>query len=233
MEGTQWICKYCRNVFITKSKYDSQYKKEHQEQTKNSITRSEDGLFVCECGKGYPVLGSLTRHKQRYDGQKAEMVSNVKSATQEMEDMRLEGLPLELDMRHKIIICTGCCISLPMEWVCSHLKGQHEITTRIDEVQTVVQVVEEEEGGLTVSQAKEWLSETWILNELVKGIPVVDGWKCQICFYSCVNLRAMKNHFSKMHIRDSWQQDTSRCKVQCVFQGQLQKYIVVEDNGDV
>jgi len=239
MEAAQWICKHCGDVFTTKGKYQSHYRREHQQQIKNNrskeitgISRSEDGLFVCECGKRYQVLQSLSRHKQTCEGQEAEMTTAVESATQEMQDLRLEELPLKLEMKYKIIICTICCIGFPLEWVCSHLKGKHGISTTIEDVQEMVQVAEEQEG-LSASQAKKWLLETWILNEPVKGIPVVGGWECQMCTYSCVHLKVMKNHFSKKHSGESWQQDTAQCKVQSVFQGRLQKCMIVEDDTDV
>ena len=74
MEATQWICKHCGNVFTTRGKYQSHYRREHQQEVKNKtsegdtkVARAANSLFVCECGKEYQLPQSLTKHKQKCD----------------------------------------------------------------------------------------------------------------------------------------------------------------------
>ena len=59
---------------------------------------------------------------------------SVHSGREEMDEMSTERLPLKLDERYNMIVCTGCCIGLPVEWVCSHLKEQHGVIAKMEEV---------------------------------------------------------------------------------------------------
>ena len=64
------ICSHCGESFSSKGKYDSHYKREHQNQMKSQrntfITRSQDGKFVCACRKGFKISPSLQRHQKAY-----------------------------------------------------------------------------------------------------------------------------------------------------------------------
>jgi hypothetical protein len=64
------ICKHCNEVFITKGIYNTHYRNKHQEKVKLNIigkemielTKSEEGKFICKCGKQFAIGQSFQRH---------------------------------------------------------------------------------------------------------------------------------------------------------------------------
>jgi len=59
-------CDHCGADFTSKGLYQSHYIQNHQNQIKTSnndyIERSENGKFICTCGKGLKLGQSLQRH---------------------------------------------------------------------------------------------------------------------------------------------------------------------------
>src|SRR4051794_17452236 len=68
----QWKCRSCTNTFNTRGRRDAHYKREHQTETsaasrnyeKRSTGRTEQGKFVCTCGKNFWRAYSLRQHEQ-------------------------------------------------------------------------------------------------------------------------------------------------------------------------
>src|SRR5271154_6479331 len=68
----KWNCSHCTRNFDSRGKRDAHTRKEHQklchtldlsDQSK-SVQRSEEGKFVCSCGKGFWRAQSLQRHSK-------------------------------------------------------------------------------------------------------------------------------------------------------------------------
>ena len=59
-------CIYCQEIFSSKKTYDSHYLQKHQTQIKINmetiVSRSENGKFICICGKEFELGKSLKRH---------------------------------------------------------------------------------------------------------------------------------------------------------------------------
>jgi len=59
-------CTYCDEIFSSKGKYQNHYKKKHQNQIQldegMTVLRSEDGKFICQCGKEFELGKSLKHH---------------------------------------------------------------------------------------------------------------------------------------------------------------------------
>lgn len=63
--ANMWSCRHCTEIFDTKGKRDSHYKKFHQESTKDTtIQRNKDGKFVCTCETNFTTLGALHKHQK-------------------------------------------------------------------------------------------------------------------------------------------------------------------------
>ena len=60
------ICIHCNEIFTLKWQYQNHYKKKHQNEVKidneMTVSRSENGKFICICGKGFELGKSLIRH---------------------------------------------------------------------------------------------------------------------------------------------------------------------------
>ena len=71
-QAKETTCKHCDEVFPSKGKYQSHYRRVHQNevkinnynQKKTSVHRSEEEKFVCICNKGYDIWQSLHRHQR-------------------------------------------------------------------------------------------------------------------------------------------------------------------------
>ena len=71
-QAKETTCKHCDEVFPSKGKYQSHYRRVHQieieisrsNQDQALIYRTEDEKFVCVCGKDYYVRQSLYRHQK-------------------------------------------------------------------------------------------------------------------------------------------------------------------------
>jgi len=59
MPRSEWICNTCGKGFETKGKRDNHREREHRRKT-----RSENGKFVCKCGRDYGLASSLRRHQK-------------------------------------------------------------------------------------------------------------------------------------------------------------------------
>ena len=82
---------------------------------------------------------------------------------------------------------------------------------------------------ISVPEIEYWLTETWIIQRPVAGIPVQQGLSCKLCNYSAGNRDVMKTHFSNAHKGSKWSDFMEESKVQSLFKGQLKKLIQVED----
>jgi hypothetical protein len=138
-------------------------------------------------------------------------------------------LPLSLDPLYNLIVCNHCCIALPWEWVRSHLKEQHAIDTTEELVSDFLGL---QDSALTVQQVKDW-RESVVVGKAVQDIPVIKGYRCNLCNYSVAAKKGMKNHFSEIHKGYKRAKYSEDCKVQLVFHGSLRKYIQVEDDEDM
>jgi len=73
-------CIYCQEIFSSKKTYDSHYLQKHQTQikinTETIVSRSENGKFICICGKEFELGKSLKRHYE----------TCLKVHTRELED---------------------------------------------------------------------------------------------------------------------------------------------------
>ena len=76
---------------------------------------------------------------------------------------------------------------------------------------------------MTITEAKDWLNDTWTIPHIIPGIPLSNGWICFLCQYSCIEKNSMRTHCSVEHKGlNTFSQSTS-CKVQKIFKGQLEK----------
>ena len=57
---------HCNESFLLREKYESHYLQKHQNQIKiddeMTVSRSENGKFICICGKEFELGKSLKRH---------------------------------------------------------------------------------------------------------------------------------------------------------------------------
>ncbi len=60
------ICIHCNEIFTLKWQYQNHYKKKHQNEVKidneMTVSRSENGKFICICEKTFELGKSLKRH---------------------------------------------------------------------------------------------------------------------------------------------------------------------------
>ena len=61
-----WICHTCREEFQTKGRRDGHRERVHRQKTLSDegAVRSENGRFVCGCGRDYIIAQSLKRHQR-------------------------------------------------------------------------------------------------------------------------------------------------------------------------
>jgi hypothetical protein len=69
MTRSEWICNGCGEGFDTKGKRDGHREREHRQNIsigieREGIKRSENGKFVCNCGRDYVAAQSLQRHQK-------------------------------------------------------------------------------------------------------------------------------------------------------------------------
>ncbi len=76
---------------------------------------------------------------------------------------------------------------------------------------------------MTVTEAKNWLTDTWTIPSFISGIPLSDGWICFLCQYSCIEKNSMRSHCSLEHKGLNAFSQSTLCKVQKIFKGQLEK----------
>ena len=86
-----------------------------------------------------------------------------------------------------------------------------------------------EAATLSSAEAQAWISEVWILDKAIQGVPIKKGFRCTECHYCGAREKAMKDHFAANHRGMKWSKNIERCNVQMPFQGRLRKYIQIED----
>ena len=59
-------CSHCNESFLSKGKYENHYNKKHQNQIqldeRMTVSRTENGKFICICEKEFEIGQSLKRH---------------------------------------------------------------------------------------------------------------------------------------------------------------------------
>ena len=127
-------------------------------------------------------------------------------------------MPISLDSTYNLLVCTDCCIGIPFEWISAHLKENHGLKTTCEEV---MKYLDMETPPISVPEIEYWLTETWIIQRPVAGIPVQQGLSCKLCNYSAGNRDVMKTNFSNAHKGSKWSDFMEESKVQSLFKGQL------------
>ncbi len=69
MTRSEWICNTCEEGFEIKGKRDSHRERAHRQKALIGIgdrraERSENGKFICKCGRDYMWARSLQRHQK-------------------------------------------------------------------------------------------------------------------------------------------------------------------------
>jgi hypothetical protein len=69
MTRSEWICNTCGEGFETKGRRDGHRQRIHRRMMSigmenGELERSEDGKFICQCGKNYLWPYSLQRHQR-------------------------------------------------------------------------------------------------------------------------------------------------------------------------
>ena len=72
MPRSQWICRSCGSGFESRGKRDVHHCTQHQKLAQggalgvqiNGERRTDDGMFICQCGKRYKQVQSLNRHRR-------------------------------------------------------------------------------------------------------------------------------------------------------------------------
>ena len=94
-------------------------------------------------------------------------------------------------------------------------------------VKDVMKFLEVMNQTMTITEAKDWLTDTWTIPHIISGIPLSNGWICFLCQYSCIGKNFMRTHCSVEHKGlNTFSQSTS-CKVQKIFKGQLEKCLKI------
>jgi len=89
-QAKETTCKHCNEIFPSKGKYQTHYRRVHQieveihrsNQEQSLLHRPEDEKFICICEKGYYVRQSLDRHQkgcQRWKDHEASLNSDSDS----------------------------------------------------------------------------------------------------------------------------------------------------------
>ena len=94
-------------------------------------------------------------------------------------------------------------------------------------VENVMEFLEVRKTTMTVTEAKDWLTDTWTIPFFISGIPLSDGWICFLCQYSCIEKSSMRSHCSLEHKGLNIFSQSMSCKVQKIFKGQLAKCLQI------
>ena len=133
-------------------------------------------------------------------------------------------VPLTLNSTYNLVICSNCSIGLPYEWISGHLKQNHGIKISVEDVMEFLEVMNQ---TMTVTEAKDWLTDIWTIPSSIPGIPLINGWSCFSCQYSCVQRNSMRKHCSMKHKGENVFPQSTLCKVQKIFKGQLEKCLKI------
>ena len=74
---------------------------------------------------------------------------------------------------YNVVVCTECCTGLAFDYIPSHLRGVHGIRKRLDEVMEDLNI---DTLTLSAAEIEGWMSELWVLDRGIKGVPVKDEW---------------------------------------------------------
>jgi|SRR5947207_7570371 len=139
------------------------------------------------------------------------------------------SLPIALDLRYNVIVCTECCTGIAFDHIQRHLRRAHGIRRGLDDILAHLSI---DAPTLSSAQIKDWISEVWILDRGIDGVPVKEGITCTECHHSVAKKNAMKTHFTGKHKGMKWSENSMRCNVQMPFKRHLKKYIQIEVPGD-
>ena len=134
-------------------------------------------------------------------------------------------IPLRFDSTFNLLVCSECNVAIPCDWSTAHLRDNHGISKRLDEILEILVI---EEPCLSSIEVKEWLDTTWVLHKPVTHIPMMNGYRCSRCNYCCPGEKVMRQHFKVQHKGESWREHHEECIVQQPFKGQLSKYLQVD-----
>ena len=81
-------------------------------------------------------------------------------------------VPLTLNSTYNLVICSNCSIGLPYEWISGHLKQNHGIKISVEDVMEFLEVMNQ---TMTITEAKDWLTDTWTIPSFIPEIPLSDG----------------------------------------------------------
>jgi hypothetical protein len=135
------------------------------------------------------------------------------------------------DEMYNIAVCTDCCIGIPFDWIISHMKDNHGL--KYDECK-ILEWLDVIAPTMKATEAKEWAKGHQCIPNPISGIPVQDGFGCNLCSYSARKKTAVYNHISKNHRNGCGSERIVERKVQKPFTGSLKQYIFVEcvDNNE-
>ena len=81
------------------------------------------------------------------------------------------------------------------------MKGIHGIRKQLDEVMEDLNI---DMLTLSAAEIEGWMSELWVLDRGIKGVPVKEGMSCTECDYCCAGKKVMKKHFTGKHRGLKW-----------------------------
>src|SRR5436190_745665 len=90
------------------------------------------------------------------------------------------NLPIAIDESYNLIVCKGCGVAIPFDWIVSHLQELHGTKTDFVEVMRFLNMMR---PSMTSTEAKDWIKSTWVARA-VQNIAVKNGYGCHICQYS-------------------------------------------------
>ena len=151
-------------------------------------------------------------------------LANVESQ-EHIPDSQIQ-LPVEVDLRYNVAVCTECCTGLAFDYIQGHLRSVHGIRKQLDAVMEDLNI---EACTLSSVELRTWMSEVWVLDRAIQGVPVKEGMICMLCHHSGAREKAMKDHFAAHHQGMKWFENIEKCNVQMPFKGHLKKYIQIED----
>jgi len=131
-------------------------------------------------------------------------------------------LPLKVDLRYNVMVCTECCTGIAFDHIQRHLRCAHGIRKELDDILMHLNI---DTPTLSSAQIKDWISEVWVLDRGIDRVPVTKGITCTECLHSVAIKKAMKNHFTDKHKGMKWSENSVECNVQMPFKGRLKKYI--------
>ena len=88
------------------------------------------------------------------------------------------SLPLQVDLRYNVTVCTECCTGVAFDWIQSHLKSHHGIRKELDAVMEYLNI---DASTLSSSEIKAWISEVWVLDRAIQAVPIEEGMICTKC----------------------------------------------------